>query len=392
MNTKETLLAEVLKGFIKQNRVLISDSDKEALFALAERHSLSAMCEYAVFGVTKNVNRLIVSSTQRIFAAEQLLEKLEQNKIKTCVMKGFIIRKYYPVPELRTFGDIDFLIERNSADSLCALMEQLGYERVTGEEHVLTFKKGYEYYEFHTSLLESDVFSNDVSSVAERAWEYAKPYEKYSCIYEFTREYHLFYVILHIAKHFRVTGAGIRMIMDVSVMTDGASDIDWDKVFDMLKQCDMTLFACNILFLCSKWFGCNLPDVVNAEIDEPSGELYDSLCEFIFEGGTFGFYGRSFEAAEIRREMGSNPENAQRKTIFRFFFPSYEKMCRKYKFLQGKKYLLPIAYIMRFFGGIFKPERKKRATKRLKGLETGKNEAMRQHEMYRACGLNFFKG
>lgn len=40
----------------------------------------------------------------------QVIECLNQKKIFHVLMKGWVLKRYYPILELRTMGDIDFLI------------------------------------------------------------------------------------------------------------------------------------------------------------------------------------------------------------------------------------------------------------------------------------------
>ena len=42
-------------------------------------------------------------------------------------MKGYYLRECYPVPELRTFGDIDVLIHPEDRARTDDLMKRLGY-------------------------------------------------------------------------------------------------------------------------------------------------------------------------------------------------------------------------------------------------------------------------
>ncbi|MBQ8828318.1 MAG: nucleotidyltransferase family protein, partial [Clostridia bacterium] len=233
MTDTEKLFISVLRDFVKGRSTEISvksNNEYSEALELAKKHSLRAMYEYVISDNKGDVNVYIALSVQRIFAAEQLLSEIEKRGIKLCVMKGFLIREYYPVPELRSFGDIDFLIEESSAETIIQLMSELGYERTPGEDHVMSFKKDKEYYEFHTKLIEKGVFNDETYKTASFAWDYTVPYNDYKNIFEFTREFHLFYTVLHIAKHFRSMGAGVRMILDVAVLTDRAADIDWTKL------------------------------------------------------------------------------------------------------------------------------------------------------------------
>ena len=398
MNVTEALFLQISEAFLNgrdfksENETQIGEKETDLVIGLAKKHSMQAMCEYVLFGQNSFVNQTIARSVKRIFAANELIAEFEKRNIKLCVMKGFVVRDFYPVPELRTFGDIDFLIEKGSEADVVSVMSELGYNREAGEEHVMSFKKGLEYYEFHTSLAEDDAFDESVQSLIDAAWSKAKPYGTYKNIYEFEDEYHLFYLIFHIAKHFRVSGAGVRMFCDIAVFVKEKSNMDYDKLSEYFAACNMMIFAKNVFAICEKWFCIKNP--IDSEFSM-SDELYSEISEFVLNGGTFGFCGSSLEASEIRREMdkntGENAESAEKRTLLRFFFPTYEKMKKRYPFIDGKKFLLPIAYIMRFFGNIFKPRRAKKAVSRLQGIRNGGEDASRQHKMYKECGLDFFK-
>ena len=395
MTDTETLFLLISDTFLcgrnlkTDNESLVGEEDSDLVIGLAKKHSMQAICEYVLFGQNSFVNQTIARSVKRIFAANELIAEFEKRGIKLCVMKGFIVREFYPVPELRTFGDIDFLIEKGNEADVISVMNELGYNREAGEEHVMSFKKDLEYYEFHTSLAEDDAFDENVQKLIDGAWDYVKPYGGYKNIYEFEDEYHLFYLIFHIAKHFRVSGAGVRMFCDIAGFVKEKTFLDYERLSGYLKSCDMLLFAKNVFAICEKWFGVKNPiDAVYSVSDE----LYNEIAEYVLNGGTFGFCGSSLEASEIRREMDKNDSgNAEKRTLFRFFFPTYEKMKKRYPFIEGKKFLLPIAYIMRFFGNIFRPRRAKKAVSRLQGITKGGDEAIRQHDMYKECGLDFFK-
>jgi len=400
LKESEKLFLQSLNSFVNgrdyektQNSVGDESKTVTDVLALAKKHSVQAMCEYVLFGQNNFVNQTVARSVKRIFAATELIGIFEDKGIKLCVMKGFIVREFYEIPELRTFGDIDFLIEKDSESAVIALMQELGYSREPGEAHVMSFKKELEYYEFHTSLAEDDTFADGVEKLLDNAWEHTKPYAEYKNIYEFEDEFHLFYMIFHIAKHFRVSGAGVRMFCDIAVFLQKKNSLNFEILSSMFSQCNMTLFAKNVFCICREWF-----DIDSTFIDsdyQMSDSLLNGITEFVLNGGTFGFCGSSLEASEIRREMDGQSEDtvasAEKRTLFRFFFPTYEKMKRRYPFVDGKKFLLPVAYIMRFFGSIFKPKRAKKAVNRLQGIRSGGDEAVKQHAMYKECGLDFFK-
>ncbi|MGN0704213.1 MAG: nucleotidyltransferase family protein, partial [Lentihominibacter sp.] len=109
--------------------------------------------------------------------AEQMKELIKQ--MNACGMdhllfKGFIVREYYCVPELRTFGDIDFVIRKSDREKSDALMKKLGYEPHENWEPVFSYLKGTEYYEIHTNVMEVDVSDKaDYKSYYSHIWDHA---------------------------------------------------------------------------------------------------------------------------------------------------------------------------------------------------------------------------
>ena len=331
MTEVEKVFLQCVDSFVncreyKTEEQAYSESDSIAgVVLLAKKHSLQAMCEYVLFGQNELVNRTIAHNVKRIFAATNLLGIFEEKGIKLCVMKGFVVRDFYAVPELRTFGDIDFLIESGSENAVISLMEELGYNREPGEEHVITFKRDIEYYEFHTSLAEDEAFEDAVKTLLDGAWEHTRCYGNYKNIYEFSDEFHLFYMIFHIAKHFRVSGAGVRMFCDIAVFLKEKTALDFEKLSLMLSSCNMMLFAKNVFYMCREWFGTECPVLENSY--QMSENLLTEITEFVLNGGTFGFCGGSLEVSEIRREIEGQSDDtvasAGKRTLFRFFFPTY---------------------------------------------------------------------
>ena len=56
---------------------------------------------------------------------EIMSQKLSKSKIPHMPVKGWYLRNLYPVPELRTFGDIDILInkqDRKKADEIFTIL------------------------------------------------------------------------------------------------------------------------------------------------------------------------------------------------------------------------------------------------------------------------------
>ena len=53
----------------------------------------------------------------------RLAEAFDRAGIDHLLFKGFVLRNYYPVPELRTYGDVDFVIRREDRTRSDELMK-----------------------------------------------------------------------------------------------------------------------------------------------------------------------------------------------------------------------------------------------------------------------------
>lgn len=83
----------------------------------------------------------IVGNLNRRVDFETLSKEFTVRGIAHMPVKGYYLRKLYPVPELRTFGDIDLLIHREDRQKVHELMLSLGYSvKQTGSRLIPTLK------------------------------------------------------------------------------------------------------------------------------------------------------------------------------------------------------------------------------------------------------------
>ena len=58
---------------------------------------------------------------------QELTDLLEKNNVKYSILKGLSVARYYPKPELRTLGDVDFLVSKQDFESTKQLLVDNGY-------------------------------------------------------------------------------------------------------------------------------------------------------------------------------------------------------------------------------------------------------------------------
>ncbi|MBR2809847.1 MAG: nucleotidyltransferase family protein, partial [Solobacterium sp.] len=137
-----------------------------------------------------------------------LVRLMNDRGIEHLLVKGYLVRELYPVPELRTFGDIDFLIHLEDREKCDALLMEEGFQRTVDWEPVYSYVRKDEYYEVHTDIMEVDVSDKaDYKGYFSQVWQHAVRQEGYTFVPEI--QFHLLYLLTHLAKHITSSGAGM---------------------------------------------------------------------------------------------------------------------------------------------------------------------------------------
>lgn len=280
--------------------------------------------------------------TIRAEQMEALIRLMDQNEIDHILFKGYLVKEYYPMPELRTYGDIDFVIRMKDREKSHRLMIEQGYSLKTDWEPVFSYYRDNEFYEIHTDVMEIDISDKaDYKGYFKKIWEYVEKKEGHT--WHFTPEFHFIYLLTHIAKHIHGAGAGIRMYMDIAFFIKHFEDkIDWQWVGQELKKICLYDFACTTFTVVEKWFEVKCP----LEFQKVSDEIVEEFTKFTMEAGIFGHVNRDVAAGQLKHQ-----EDASKKTriesLFKRLFPSAKSIRTRYTYLQKYPWLLPVAWVHR---------------------------------------------
>ncbi len=341
---------ELLRAFIYGEEPKLSGkSNIEELLKFAYRQKLLGIFAYmnkrwSLFDSKKAKSldaayySALFESTVRCSKFLKLSEFLSENKIEHMPVKGYYIRELYPVKELRSFGDIDILIHEKDRKRCDSLMKSLGYTVKNDWEPTYSYIKDDEYYEIHTNLF--DVRLKDRADMTEyfsSAWLHAKKDSGLRFVPD--TEFHLIYIICHLAKHLSTGGAGIRMYLDVALyILRYDSVISWERTEEEFKKLGLERFFHTVLSAVNEWF------YVKASCDfENFGEELSELLEFTLDSDIFG-HSRDNSAIKLRGE-----ERSKRRTALKILFPPAEQLENRYTFLKRSRILLPLAWIVRVF-------------------------------------------
>ena len=314
-----------------------------------------------------------------------LASRYSEAGIDCLLFKGFVVRNYYPVPELRTFGDIDLVIRPEDREKCDRLMKELGYTVKVGWEPVYSYVKAGEFYEVHTKILEVDVSDKaDYMAYFSHIWEHAQPSSVLALahIFEFKPEFHFLYLLTHIAKHISGSGAGVRMYLDLAFfIRHFGNALSWDWVAEQLRLLHLADFANVALLATQQWFGVPSP----LPLQSVNDEIMADFLEFTLSGGVYGYAGRDDSIVFLKKQDRNSEKVSKFKTLMFHVFPPVRSLKDRYSYLQKYPWLLPWAWLQRLFDSRKEWGRFASSTKNI--ITADEEEAKKLKRIYQQIGL-----
>lgn len=268
---------------------------------------------------------------------QEFLEKeLEKNQIKFMLLKGCVIKNYYPQIKMRQMADIDILYDKTKKNELYRIMKDNNYKVISCSENSDDFtKKPFYTFEFHRDLFfkEHDFYC-DFSNV----WSRAVKCDDNEYKYMMSSEDLYLHSIAHMNKHYKYGGFGVRFLADTYLILKYEwENMDKAYVAERIEEFKLVEFEKFIRELALELFS--------------DGNFTDEQIEFLNTCLNFGIYGNregiTVYYDEYKKKAGDKA------TPLGFFlsklFPSVEFMKRNYYTLEKKPYLLPVYYIYRLF-------------------------------------------
>ena len=290
--------------------------------------------------LNRQLRQTIFLHNQRYAAFEELSKALSENGIDHLPVKGWYLRHLYEVPELRTFGDIDVLIRRKDRQRVHALMVSMGFSVQTDWEPTYTYRRGAEFYELHTNLMDASLDGrSDLPAYFADAWDHAQVVSG-RCFAPET-EFHFLYTLCHLAKHLYAGGAGLRMYLDAALFLHRrGAELDWTAVRREMEALRLGRFLDTVLSCCESWFG------VTAPWDFSRSDAADELLTYTLDADLFGKL-RDNSVVQMRNRRETAASGGKVSAVKRILFPPYEALVKRYTYIEGKKWLIPAALLHR---------------------------------------------
>lgn len=265
-----------------QQAVLISAFDAAAAY---KKYIPAAVYQHWFQRVSRGMmSNLRVNNAQR-----ELISLLEAHGYPYVILKGESAASYYPRPELRHLGDVDFLIEASQKDEIEKIFLAAGY---TSElhEHIchIVLKKPGAHLEMHFEIagipygrpgeivrayMQDTLFCKKRIGSADTGF------------YSPDEAHHGLILLLHMQHHMVAEGLGLRHLSDWAAFVDQTREMPfWEaRLLPLLKRIGLYKYAAVMTKVCADALGTACPSWAQAE-----PELCGAILQDILTGGNFG--------------------------------------------------------------------------------------------------------
>ena len=378
MNTMDTSITKEQKYFIQILNDYVHQTESEEpepgfkwleLYQIAQDQDLCGIV-YVQCRNMKSINKITLKLLSRGFmsdaylsvnsdvAMNEVTDLFDRNEIDYLPFKGFVTRNYYPDYELRTMGDRDILIrysDRNKADHI---MQSLGYNRMIDNHAVWTYTKKHLMFEIHNVMF-YDPLPNQVDyrTYFSNIWDTAVK-KNNSFEYIPDSKVHFLYMIAHTAKHITNSGIGFRAFLDICFFCKNELPFErnrqeWEWIKNELEKLKLFDFTIVCFSLIKHWFGTDMP-FESKDITLP----FEQIEEKTFKDGLFGLTNDDNVGASAAREIRRRSHKYFQTSIWltiKKVFPPYRdlQLVPWYSWVDGKPWLLPAAWVYRWFYCLF---------------------------------------
>lgn len=342
---KRTVI-DLVRGALAEGKTELDNSVNLADVAdIANEHQISSLIYYsaAKSRIDKNSDFMqslfplvcaqLVLSEKQLYESEKIFEAFRKNNIDFLPLKGAVMKKIYPRPEMRHMSDIDVLIKQAQYAKIESVMQGMGYEFQYESDHELVWKKDIVTVELHKRIMTS--YNADFYRYFGDGWQFA--IQGNGTEFYFSDEDFFVYLFAHFAKHYRISGIGIKHLVDIWVYRSAKKNLDEAYISDKLGSLGLLDFYENVLRTLSVWFE-------NRHEDEKTKKITAD----IFASGEYG----NKDVADVSRfirDAGASGNSGReiKKRIRTVAFPPMAIMKAKHPALAKLPFLLPFFWISR---------------------------------------------
>ena len=299
LSTREQHLLALVGAVMNNKKApLPADTDWEQLFADGVIHAVPLLVFEGAAPYKSNIDPALYATqqqrgyrrllkNQQVNAAQQeLVSLLEQEGYPYVILKGAAAAAYYPKPQLRALGDVDFLIDPAQTQQLADRLEQAGYTKFM-ENHAchLVFRKPGAHLEMH--FAPAGIPHGEAGELARAFLQDAvrQPVKEEGFLAPLPHHHGLI-LLLHMQHHMVGEGLGLRHLCDWAAFVGKTHGQPfWQQtLIPFLQKIGLFTYMNIMTAVCVTYLGTEQPQWLQP-IDPKLGQ---QVMEDIMLSGNFG--------------------------------------------------------------------------------------------------------
>ena len=322
---------------------------KQVVFsALCDNYDMSAYELSTLSSVAQNIrkNRFIYD----------IVQKLKENGIECCYLKGLTVARFYAEPDSRISGDTDIFVDKKNVKKLRQILSENGFKLESFTDTMYHFEARHPiggllevHYSFYRDKVKDLIFENSL--------RFDEPHIELELngmkIKTMGVNDSLNYLTAHMVKHFITDGIALRQIMDILLYVENyKSELLMEEYYEFWDRLGFKDFIATIFGIGTKYWGF--------AFGEYSDENVEKLLDDIENGGLFGFnekqrkhfldvfFAKKYESQEKVVEKYMNKNILKR--IYNLLLPNKTYMKKRgYREIEKGGIYVVFAYVHRWY-------------------------------------------
>ena len=290
-NNQLALLELVKSSLFGITPDLPEDIDYDAVFMEAKAQTIIALVAPSVpkelsIQWQEPAAQSMAHYMRSLFEQTNLIKLFESNNIPLVILKGAAAAVYYPKPQFRLMGDIDFLVSQDDYDKAFSLLENNGYipdcDHDEGRDY--TFTKGGVVFELHKRYSDEKY---DIEDILIGGMKHSVLRTISGQTFPSLPDYENGLVLLDHIRHHLYGGLGLRQIIDWTMYVNCIlNNENYEKNFlPLLKSAGLETFCKVVTKMCKTHIF--IPENVTW-CDDADITSSNQLFELVMSSGNFG--------------------------------------------------------------------------------------------------------
>lgn len=351
LTNEEVFVIQILKDHLLHKKSFMHEKiDWEEMTKISSSHQIDGILFFQCHDIMPNkfkeyyekaFSATVYINTNLQTEFQLISNRFRKEKIQYVMLKGLKVASLYPIPVLRTMGDLDILVHEEDKSAAANVLTEIGYvEELRTEGYDWHFRKNNQVIELHHSLFYSNC---KPYGIMDNCWDYVIDGE-------LDWNYHLIFLIAHLRKHLMDCGVGYRMFLDIAVLISSKTHLNWDWIKKELEDLHLWVFAERCFGLIDYWFDVK-PGIHISKLDR---SFIIFATKSISHNGVFGYdnYDNKDNPIINRYLNSSGARIIERLRLLKqYALPGYVDMSStpRYQFVKKRPWLMPAAWVYRFY-------------------------------------------